>query len=402
MAATTMNPFSDLPYELLSMINEYAADWVSLESLIHMSPPVATLFHPGDNPDAEADPEAVRLVETILSTNPIMSHRIHIHFRMCAQARQLSLTRGALRDLDTYDYDSIHFSPISRSILREMVGVAANIQRLVCVCLTSLFARLRAVKPQCWDRDDTGRLDRSSMFTPQDRGAGSWVEEYRVYRALWLLQWSADSQCACTQLKQERRTTRKQGHYLCQEAYAVFKCLQSIYQDSTRFGSLSNSYSLNAMPRITQMPDASNIPFKFPVWAPPPRPEIPCNTDIWLRGASATSRNDVLDTWPRIQDYCRLKSRNLDQKSVFKDQQPFWDLGILLWDGWRLHGLGLWHAIVYWKGSPSGGSILPGDYIPNDPWQAMYRWPAFLRGHVAKGKKNTPNANRGWGGRRAI
>lgn len=81
----TMEALDKLPSELLFSINAHAADWVGLESLLQVSSPIRELFT-GDANDV-ADPEAIRLVESILEENPIMRYELHRSFRMAYPQR---------------------------------------------------------------------------------------------------------------------------------------------------------------------------------------------------------------------------------------------------------------------------------------------------------------------------
>ncbi|RAL14756.1 uncharacterized protein BO97DRAFT_422108 [Aspergillus homomorphus CBS 101889] len=84
-----MDPFSELPYELFENIIEHAADWVSLESLIKVSPRVAALLSPdvASAADAEVDPDAIRRIEAFLCVNPVKNYELHRFFRMCTSLR---------------------------------------------------------------------------------------------------------------------------------------------------------------------------------------------------------------------------------------------------------------------------------------------------------------------------
>ena len=76
-------------------------------------------------------------------------------------------------------------------MLREMLLVAANIQRLTCACLSTLLTYVRKVQPRCWKGiRGPGVLqaqEGTELYQPRDASPPSWTEEYRVYRALWHL-----------------------------------------------------------------------------------------------------------------------------------------------------------------------------------------------------------------------
>ena len=99
-----MDALNEIPYELLSIINSYAADWVGFESLLEVSPQLKELFN-GDS-DTKADLEAVRLVEAILQQNPVMRYELHSLFRMVPKLRQPSLVKVTLAEFMAQDHSS--------------------------------------------------------------------------------------------------------------------------------------------------------------------------------------------------------------------------------------------------------------------------------------------------------
>lgn len=130
-------------------------------------------------PNAEVNPEAIRLVEAILRNNPVMRHELNRQFRISMKLRHPSLSDVTFLEFVGWDYSLLSVSSISRATLWEMVAVAANIQRLACACLTTLL--------KC-------QLRRIIMkgTVPWDVGAFSWNEEYSVHRGLSHLQLYSD------------------------------------------------------------------------------------------------------------------------------------------------------------------------------------------------------------------
>lgn len=146
-----MKALNRLPAEFLFSINAHAADWVGLESLLHVSPQIGDLFS-GDA-HTKADPEAIRLIESILKENPIMNHELHRQFRMALELHWPDLADTSLAEFMARDHSlslTACSSSISPLVLREMLLVAANIQRLACTCLRTLLNYVRRVQPRCW------------------------------------------------------------------------------------------------------------------------------------------------------------------------------------------------------------------------------------------------------------
>ncbi|RAK92221.1 hypothetical protein BO79DRAFT_276960 [Aspergillus costaricaensis CBS 115574] len=210
-----MDPLSKLPYELLSLIIDYTADWITLESLIQISPPLHDLFTtsaaPSTSPkkqsrrsartSSKAHREAIRIVKYTLKNNPIMSVAIRRHFHIITKLRQFSSQPAVSRTicyttlLLGNDDSSLSFdSPPAHTTLLEMITLAANIQRLACACLSTFLTRLRSVHPHRWTKEDLDPKTSASTQTDMepyklhDVGPPSWLEEYRIYRPLWFLQ----------------------------------------------------------------------------------------------------------------------------------------------------------------------------------------------------------------------
>ncbi|GKZ17592.1 hypothetical protein AbraIFM66951_004312 [Aspergillus brasiliensis] len=209
-----MDPLSQLPYELLSLIIEYAADWMTLESLIQISPPLRSLFtipsSPSTSPKTRspsqnsaqtpenAHSEAIRLVDSILKHNPVMSRQLQCHFHIITKLRQPSLLPDSsticFADLlAVQDKYLISYAPPTCTTLLEMITLASNIQRLACACLTTLLSHIQSVHPRCWTKDldpetCVSKVTDTEPYPTHDARPPSWVEENRVYHTLWYLQ----------------------------------------------------------------------------------------------------------------------------------------------------------------------------------------------------------------------
>ncbi|KKK24891.1 hypothetical protein ARAM_000113 [Aspergillus rambellii] len=377
-----MEAFDKIPYEVLFRINAYAADWVALESLSHVSSRVGELF--AGEPNSEADPEAIRLVESILAENPVMRHELHRHFRMSMRLRQPSLADTSFAEFMAPDYSvsSLTSSPpslITRAMLQEMVIIATNIQRLACACLTTFLARLRKVQPRLWEYTygpPSPRVVGTAPYKPRDSGPPSWIEEYRVYRALWHLQLYSDLLVAGDRLNWPQsdfeylRTGHVEWNQLepmdgGKELQSISECLESLYcidgVPTTQCPVESDSSDMHL---ITQVPNASQLQCKFSVWAPPSPPEIPDNDgdpkDIWGQGLNMIKRNRAAGFF-RICYTSNKRFRVPFQVSSIQDWRPWRGLGMPMWDLCRLYWLGLWPLKnsrgLKWQASPTADGI---------------------------------------------
>ncbi|OJJ68586.1 hypothetical protein ASPBRDRAFT_57941 [Aspergillus brasiliensis CBS 101740] len=280
-----MNTFDRLPYEIVSLIITYAADWVALESLMKVSQRVGWLFDGG--PALEADREAIRLVECILEDNPMMNHRLHHKFRICMHLRQPSYDKN-FKKFKKWDYKRTSLnstSSISRGSLRDTVIVAANIQRLACACLTTYLNRTRELQPRFLEK--FGAVIR-------DAGPPSWVEEYRVYESLWHYQLACDLVDATSKLEWSTKDINRLRQWP------------------------SESYFLD------RLPQASQLRCEYAVWAPPVPPVI------------AEDDRGPINPWGR--DPRSYRTTNVPTTCAARKY------GLSLWDRWRLYCLGLQDA----------------------------------------------------------
>ncbi|RAK89573.1 hypothetical protein BO79DRAFT_254318 [Aspergillus costaricaensis CBS 115574] len=320
-----MNTFDRLPYDV-SLIITYAAEWVSLESLMEVSQRVGWLFDGG--PDVEADREAIRLVECILEDNPMMNHKLHHKFRICMHLRQPSYDKN-FKKFKRWDYKKSSLtstSSISRGSLRDTVIVAANIQRLACACLTTYLNRTRELQPRFLEK--FGAVIR-------DAGPASWVEEYRVYESLWHYQLACDLVDATSRLEWSTKDinhlrqwlSESVSRILYEDGYildSVVDCLE----DMCHVPLLDIPTSLSLLEWKTyrsyfldRLPQASQLRCEYAVWAPPVPPVIaeddrgPINP--WGRDPRSYRTTNVPTTWAARK------------------------YGLSLWDRWRLYCLGL-------------------------------------------------------------
>lgn len=165
-----------LPTELILLIIELL-DFVGLEALLQLSPRVLAIFN--------HDP--ARIMRSIVPNSPVTGFELQGLFFECAFIHRPSLQINSLREYEARVHAHSAINPRlvfvgtnraeTRLVMRDMICVAAHIQKLSCTCLNimrkSLFAAVS-----------------SSPVSPETApGAAlrqpSWIEEFRVYRALW-------------------------------------------------------------------------------------------------------------------------------------------------------------------------------------------------------------------------
>ncbi|PYI15330.1 hypothetical protein BO99DRAFT_468168 [Aspergillus violaceofuscus CBS 115571] len=402
-----MDTFRHVPRESLVEIVKTAADWVTLEDLIVDSTQLTPLFEPGDEPYSQPDPKAMALVKHIPQHNSVMSYDLERYSKVCVELRGpipdtglCDFVDGTGFNLVSAERHRLSMSTATRASLRAVVSLAANIQRLACMCLTTLRGRLQAMLPRYFE--DIRHVPSLVPCMLRDVGAFSWIEEFRVYRALWHLQAFSDLLEVADQLEwtDGRLLSLQREHaawsgllgqeegfieeddtkwdILCEDVAAwkeiceVSECLASLYAGTTDLGTTElpqarcesqgrfcfDWYGIERKHRIhgnhdiilvKRLPDASRCPGgPFAVWSPPGQPrEGEPSHELWGQSRQNTVHHEVLDF---VYAWRLLQADGAPEARYNIPPQPFRALGMGLWDYWRLFELGL-HDV--W---PAGGS----------------------------------------------
>ncbi|EPS29430.1 hypothetical protein PDE_04379 [Penicillium oxalicum 114-2] len=384
-----MATLEKLPSEILFSINAHAADWIGLESLLQVLPSIGELF--AGDANTTADPEAIRLVESILKENSVMKYELHCQFRMALNLRQPHLTDASVAEFMARDHSSslLDTSPVSALVLKEMVIVAANIQRLACACLTTFLDRVRKVQPLRWERLRARGLEGPEPYQPGDTGPFTWIEEYRVYRALWNMQLYSDLSVAAGQLnwpqsdidqwQTESTKWTSRGSHMKGELRSISECLNfmlGLDPVPLRVNPTDVFHDLIDQPPNVQLPNVSQLRCKFDCWGPPSlskdleSEEYCFSLDHWGNGISAASSIRSTGCFMLCQ-HMRLRNHPRHPDLVVQDNRLWRALGMHIWDQWRLYRLGVWYP-RFVRGNRHGPVPAPdGSEVP----QELYPFP---------------------------
>ncbi|KAJ5197584.1 hypothetical protein N7449_008063 [Penicillium cf. viridicatum] len=324
-------------------INAQAADWVALESLLQVFPPIGELF--AGDANTAADPEAIRLIESILKENPIMCHELHRPFHMALKLRQPCLADTSLAEFVARDHYSSFMdtrSSISSSVLKEMV----------------------IVQPRCWKGiQEPGLLEKqegTEPYQPRD-----------LYSDLLI----AGARLNWPQSDLENWRTESTDWYsvppmMGEELRTISECLETLYEVDPILRTTKSQVTStdDGIHLISQLPNASRLRCKFDFWAPPSPPEIPDHqdgipVDVWGQGLVSIGWNRMAgcfracqvrtSTHPARHQVCRIQ-----------DARPWRGLGMPIWDLWRLYCLGLWSAIYPFGRHPGPIPTPDGSEVP--------------------------------------
>jgi hypothetical protein len=254
-----------------------------------------------------------------------------------------------------------------------MIRIAAQVQYTACQCLTNLLKRL--------DQACTPELLAQWDVLPHRREQGlahpSWVEEFRVYQALWCLQLISDLYHATGPDPVKSQSGESWGGWGWSEAeIQKIKTYRSYLPDAFEVGSLLPassdeiqcvSDSLRELGALCHSPvdepvpeaHATNSTDKFDyvapffeslqtpnmpngsVWSMQPFPE---NSEIntkWHRSARHASRG-FISSFYRKEVFLRERTKNHGPPTPGLEKiREFHKLGLFIWDLWRMYCMGL-------------------------------------------------------------
>lgn len=268
-----MDAFENLPPEIIIRIIQYAADFVGIQSLLVVSPRVHAVF--------EAQP--YRITEDLIVSNP-MTTMPEIRNLLRYTALVPTVHRSSL---DNYigimceSTSSVLPREMSFAQLHQLVQIAAQVQRLACVCLSTMqqnFVSAVGATP-AGSLCGAARAQKASQ-------PFSWIEEYRVYWALWHLVYfsilheaakalpadSVQGIYACA-VRSQRDTPRNE--YIWTVAAVLSDLgLHPSYGDSAQ---QEPSKAFWDLPEETPIPLFTSFEFIFEnylIWSPQPVPEL--------------------------------------------------------------------------------------------------------------------------------
>lgn len=196
-----MTTFEDLPVEVILYILHLTADFVGIESLLEISPRVRAVFKSN----------AVQITEDLLASFPATLYKLDRLFRIVALIHTPSFRCPTFDSYLVYTttFTNLHDYYNARSdrsglenSLYGTIRIGAKIQRLACACLSKMIDNLRLAGNKCWVNNASTRTTR--LVLPRQENAllpPCWMEEFRVYRALWCLQLYSDLRYAATPIE---------------------------------------------------------------------------------------------------------------------------------------------------------------------------------------------------------
>jgi hypothetical protein len=380
-----MDPFNKLPTEIVLCILHHTTDFVGLDSLLCVSPWIRAVFQTS----------ALQITEDILAGCPY-TWRLESLFRTSTLIRTPAFQCSTFHEFHKRTRDTPAFikawndDQFSHSkTLRSMIRVAARVQRLSCAVISTMLNNLRLAG------------ESSSVLPPGWEGHGlapsSWIEDYRVYRAIWVLQVYSDLHRATTSETVEPNNSQESSwggwswdkpKVLDIPLYAPLGDIRQTVREEVEtvdqiLQDLVTSTKIHPPPLDLHLPFFPSLEMKegvtHPLWPARQMPTIH-GVDSWKRSQSSTCtagiQRQVFQAIKRNSTLFESDPRELQDRVQFQDRVPLRKLGIFLWDIWRLNAMGLCNTLTRTNTkAPDGSPYVPIPAgIQNKATQERWLW----------------------------
>lgn len=262
-----------------------------------------------------------------------------------------------------------------------MFDLGAQIQRLACACLTTLHDKLDTA---LYPASDSTLAGEEELY-----GAAysfSWVEEYRVYRALWYMCYHSDLHDALDRWNWPSESISRLNESIImlhikgfiiyeirQVKWALKKlglrCVAEPRWFRTKKGPLPLFPTITSFSAITPFSCA-----EYPVWPCPTLPAESDGNDIWGRSFHASQAQSQALRCLWLCSIAVLNYATYFAVPHISTMRLFQSLGLFIWDDRRMFTLGLVRLVPI---GPRPGTLTParrlhGPAIPSS-WTRLYR-----------------------------
>ena len=196
-ADTERDPFGRLPEELRVKIIKLSPDPLSLRRLAHASPAMGRVL----------DRYPLEIVEVILEVNVAVEIRRLMQAVLKLRFLRFPVSLSEAQRVAETDAASAASEMPSRlqhaaSAVRSLLTTAANVHNWSHACPEHLIQKTMQLRPSTLIKKGTGSTKREQLensnsrkdYLPQDTGPPSWVEEQRMNRSFWQLQFFLELQ----------------------------------------------------------------------------------------------------------------------------------------------------------------------------------------------------------------
>lgn len=427
-----MDPFTNLPTEIILQVLSHTTDFVGFESLISTSSWVNAVFRSQPykvtldlirSNSITTMPEIQQLLRNIAIIKSPLVHcdNLESYLHLCANSQTNGMPDSALNTLPE--------QMTTREIL-HIIHIAANIQRLACMCLYTMQQNFISAV--------TNSLGSAAALRAAEPIV--WIEEYRVYWALWHLQhysallktakhrWSW-SKASLSDLGYTYITWNTIHPVLSEQIWTVTGILadmglrplygrplnkkgsaESIQDEDSEEG--HEEEPLNAawdFPVETPMPVPFFLSLELPlgyhshyndniIWGPAPVPDDNSKMNSgWYR--TPRFRLQISPSAGMIRSHTLMINHRPGFKQAREDLRqirPFRRIGVVLWNSWRMYSVGLLSSTFRGrtKCTPDGGFVDGNDfrlgmYDISSRWLALIEKPPPVVGENYENQHST-------------
>jgi hypothetical protein len=221
-ANTEQDAFGRLPNELRIRIMKLSPDHLSLRSLAHASRAMGRVL----------DRYPLEIVEVVLeATVPLQTRRLMgavLKARCSGFPASLSEAQTIAKTDSTIITDEMHLCGLDRAAaaVRSLLASAANVHTWSHACLEQLIRKSMELRPSTLIKNGAGRTRREEFenaesrqdYLPQETGPPSWVEEQRMIRSFWQLQFFLELQGAAHKGRLDTNWPRQEVDVLSQSS----------------------------------------------------------------------------------------------------------------------------------------------------------------------------------------
>ncbi|EUC28780.1 hypothetical protein COCCADRAFT_40738 [Bipolaris zeicola 26-R-13] len=349
-ANTEGDAFGRLPVELRIKILELSPDLFSLRSLAHASPALGRVL----------DRYPLEIVEVVLDvTVPVETRRLMgavLKARFLRFPASLSEAQNVAKIDSPAITDEMRSARLDRAAaaVRSLLTTAQNVHAWSHACLEHLIQKSMELRPstliRLWDGRLSwkwyGKAESHGNYVPQYTGPPSWVEEQRMVKAFWRIQFFLE-------LQGDDNKSRLMNCWAIQEVDVLSRSSPDDFYDMFRF---QREQTLTAydflgevisgtIPSVEAVHDDTHGLPKIrwtegtvPRWSCAEPPSFGRNKDIFHQG------REYLDQTPlscRFLDMMSQPHTEGDSPLFGLSFQPYRRYGFAIWDNKRMADLGM-------------------------------------------------------------
>ncbi|KAF1924233.1 uncharacterized protein M421DRAFT_424871 [Didymella exigua CBS 183.55] len=349
---TERDAFGRLPEELRIKIIKLSPDPLSLQNLAHASPAMGRVL----------DKYALEIVEVVLDvTVPVQTRRLMgavLKARFSRFPASLSEAQKVAKTDSTVATDEMRSSGTDRAAAAvwSLLATAEIVHAWSYACLEHLVRKSMELRPSTLIKKGPGRTSREQFenaesrkdYLPQCTGLPSWVEEQRMIKSFWRLQFFLELQGASNKGRLGTCWLGQEVEALSKSSPDGFYNMFSFEQEQTLtacdFLGAVTSGAINLVAAVHnnayRLPTIRWIEGAVPRCSYVEPPSFKRNKDNFFQGPENLDANQMSYHFQRFMSSC---DQYEDAGSVLLafPFQPWRKYGFAIWDGKRMADLGM-------------------------------------------------------------